>query len=58
MNQAQFKKIALKVIVTFVEGGVAYWVASGKLINKTVLAGMVAAGVSAVYNLTRHYTGV
>lgn len=58
MTQDQFKKIALKVALTFIEAAVAYWVATGNLVSKTALAGAVGAGISAVYNLTRHYTGV
>ncbi len=58
MDKSKAKKIALKVIVTFVEGGLAYWAATGQLVTKTALVGAIAAGVSAVYNLTRHYTGV
>jgi hypothetical protein len=43
--------------VTFVEGFLAYWATTGNLTTKTALTGAVAAGVSAVYNLSRHYLG-
>lgn len=58
MKFSNLKHIALKVVVTFVEAGVAYWVATGQKTDKAVLAGAVGAGLSAVYNLVRHYTGV
>lgn len=54
-NANKFKSIAVRVIVTFVEGFLAYWATTGNLTNKTALTGAVAAGVSAVYNLSRHY---
>lgn len=57
MNQAKVKEIIVKVLVTFVEAGVAYWVAAGQQTNKIALAGAVGAGVSAVYNVVRHYLG-
>lgn len=58
MTLEKFKHIALKVIVTFVEAGAAYWATTGHLVSKTALAGVIGAGISAVYNLARHYTGV
>lgn len=55
MSQEQIKKIAIKVVVTFVEAAAAYWVATGNLVNKAALAGAVGAGISAAYNVLRHY---
>jgi hypothetical protein len=56
-NRTKYKKIAVRVVVTFVEGFLAYWATTGNLTTKTALTGAVAAGVSAVYNLSRHYLG-
>lgn len=59
MTSDKVKKIAIKVAVTFVEAAVAYLsLNSWNISSKTVIAGAVGAGISAVYNVVRHYTGV
>lgn len=56
MTTDKAKKIAVKVAVTFIEGAIAYVsVQPNHTLNKTLLIGAVAAGVSAVYNLSKHY---
>lgn len=55
MTKDKAKKIAVKVAVTFLEASIAYLTASGWKFDKVVLAGAVGAGVSAVYNLSKHY---
>ncbi len=57
-DKQKAKKIAIKVVVTFLEAAVAAWVATGYKTDKVALAGIVGAGVSAAYNLTRHYLDV
>lgn len=55
MNQQKIQEIAIKVVVTFVEAAGAYWIASGGKVSKLALAGVMGAGLSAVYNLGKHY---
>lgn len=57
MDKSRAKKIAVKVVITFVEAAIAYWVTTGQLATKAALAGAIGAGISAVYNLSRHYLG-
>ncbi len=58
MDKAKVKSIAIKVVVTFIEAAVAAWVVTGFKTDKVALAGAIGAGLSAVYNITKHYTGV
>lgn len=58
MTRAAAKRIALKVAVTFLEGAIAYLAVAPNIASKAAVAGAVAAGVSAVYNLSRHYLDV
>ena len=44
-------KIITNIIVTFVQAGVAVWVASGMGTDKIALGAFVGAGLSAVWNL-------
>lgn len=55
MTPQKARSIAIKVIVTFVEAAGAYWVASGQKTDKIALSGAVGAGLSALYNLSKHY---
>lgn len=55
MDAQKLRRIALKVVVTFVEAAVAFWVAAGYKTDKVALAGVVGAGLSAVYNVSKHY---
>jgi hypothetical protein len=57
MNAAKVQEIIVKVVVTFLEAGIAYWVATGQKVDKVALAGVVGAGLSAVYNVVQHYLG-
>lgn len=56
MDVKKVKLILVRVLVTFVEGAGAYFAVNGWDFNsKTVVAGAVAAGLSALYNWARHY---
>lgn len=55
MTPQKARSIVIKVIVTFFEAAAAYWVASGQKTDKIALSGAVGAGLSAIYNLTKHY---
>lgn len=57
MNTTKVKEIIIKVVVTFLEAGIAYWVATGQKFDKVALAGVVGAGLSAAYNVVQHYLG-
>lgn len=46
-----YKKIAIKMVVTFVEAAVPFWALAGYKLDKAVIAGAVGAGLSAVYNV-------
>ena len=51
------KLLLEKVVVTFVEGAIAYFVVlPNPSYTKTAIAGAVAAGLSAVYNTLREST--
>lgn len=56
MDKQAAKKIVVRVVVTFVEGAVAYLAVNGYKLDKLALSGAVAAGLSALYNLGKHYT--
>lgn len=59
MTSAKVKEIALKVVVTFVEAALAYSALNNfDITNKTAVAGAIGAGLSAVYNLSKHYLDV
>lgn len=50
----KYQQIAEKIVITFVEAAIAYWVViPHTTITKTAIAGAVGAGLSAVYNLLR-----
>lgn len=50
----KYKRIAEKVLVTFVEAALTYLiVVPHPQLNKTVVVGAVGAGLSAAYNLIR-----
>lgn len=50
----KYKRIIEKVAVTFVEAGLTYViVVPHAQVNKTLIAGALGAGLSAVYNLLR-----
>lgn len=55
MDAKKARAIVIRVVVTFVEAGAAYWIASGQKTDKIALSGAVGAGLSAVYNLTKHF---
>jgi hypothetical protein len=45
--------IVIKMIVTFIEAGIAYYVAAKTPhLSSTVIAGIVGAGISGVYNVS------
>lgn len=47
-------RVAERVVVTFFEAALAYYVAVGSpKLNKALVVGAVGAGVSAIYNLVR-----
>lgn len=54
MNQ-HIKDIAERVLVTFLEGFAATWFLSSFALTKVALVGAVAAGLSAVYNLSKKW---
>lgn len=55
MTKKQLKLLAIRVVVTFIQAAVAYVVVSGgDFTSKTVLAGAVGAGLSALYNFARN----
>ncbi len=58
LSKSKAQHIAFKVVVTFIESALAYWATTGNLVSKTALAGAVGAGLSACYNLGRHYFDV
>jgi uncharacterized membrane protein len=52
MKNLQSKKIiAINIIVTFLEGFAAAWLALGNDLTEQALVGAVAAGISAVWNI-------
>lgn len=57
MNKAKALKISVRVVVTFFEASIAFWIATGQLVTKTALVGALGAGLSALYNLYLHYSG-
>lgn len=52
MNQ-HIKDVAVKMLVTFLEGFGASWSLTNFTLTKVALIGAVAAGLSAVYNVTK-----
>lgn len=52
MNQ-HIKDVAVKMLVTFLEGFGASWSLTSFALTKVALIGAVAAGLSAVYNITK-----
>lgn len=54
MTKNAAKRITLKVAVTFLESFSGYLVVAPNILSKAAIAGAVGAGLSAVYNLTRH----
>lgn len=52
MNQ-HIKDVAIKMFITFLEGFGASWSLTNFALTKVALVGAVAAGLSAVYNITR-----
>lgn len=56
LNFVNGRKLAEKVVVTFVEAALAFLALNGwNFSNKTVQAGTVGAGLSAAYNLIKQY---
>jgi hypothetical protein len=58
MTKAAAKRIALKVAVTFLESFIGYLAVAPNILSKAAIAGAVGAGLSATYNLARHYLDV
>ena len=51
MNRKELNALAIRVAITFVQGFLAVWAASGFDTDKVVLGGAVASAASLVYNL-------
>lgn len=55
MTQAEVKNVVERVAWTFLQASLAAWALTGFVLNKGVLIGVGAAGVSAVKNLVQTY---
>jgi hypothetical protein len=51
MNRKELNALLIRLVVTFVQGFLAVWAASGFNTDQVVLGGAVAAGASLVYNI-------
>lgn len=56
MNSVNWKKVVERAVITFFEAAVPFLALNHwDFSNKTVLAGAVGAGLSAVYNFVKQY---
>lgn len=51
MKRSELNALAIRLAVTFVQGFLAAWAATGFATDKVVLGGAVASAASLVYNL-------